>query len=253
MQSRPAMDRSNRGAALLLMKVRMIAIDETREDDSKAPLSPSCKYISFADRPTSSWETDLEDSSLSDRGSPSPRCRAVSICSQDIEGSPRLSPRGCFPLFGDNIDNRTKLPELNPGSTTYPEKISSNSTLERAALTARPFPNSSSKQFVGNKIRGSVVKATLRKKFSWKTYPTLEAYLVEHRDQYLQYSARLNYTAEQKQYNNRLTQGLLDLAAEEGYIFEDYTFAAIRDRLRCYYKSYVQAIKKKSRKKKRKK
>ena len=231
----------------------MIAIDETREDFSKAPpSSPSNKFITFADGPTSSWETDREDAASSDRESPSPRCRAVSVCSpQDIEGSPRLSPRGCMSLISD-LDSTTKLPEFHPGST-YPVKIPSDSNLETVPLTAAPFLRSSSKQLVGDKINGPVVKATLRKKFSWKTYPKLESYLVENRDQYLQYSARLNYTAEQKQYNNRLTQGLLNLAAEEGYLFEDFTFAAIRDRIRCYYKSYVQAIKKKSRKKKRRK
>lgn len=49
--------------------------------------------------------------------------------------------------------------------------------------------------------------------------------------------------------SNELTQGLLDLAKEEGYLFEDFTFAAIRDRIRCYYKSYVQATKKKKKRK----
>ena len=76
-------------------------------------------------------------------------------------------------------------------------------------------------------------------------YPELEKYLVDHRAEYLQYSSCFNYTSEQKRYNNDLTQGLLDLAADEGYVFEEFTFAAVRDRIRCYYKSCVQASKKK--------
>ncbi|GKY92275.1 hypothetical protein MPSEU_000198600 [Mayamaea pseudoterrestris] len=87
----------------------------------------------------------------------------------------------------------------------------------------------------------------LRPKFSWKTYPELESYLVEHRSKYLQFSSQRNYTRDQKRYNNKLTQGLLALASESGYVFEGFTFAAIRDRIRCYYKSYVQACKKKKR------
>ena len=115
-------------------------------------------------------------------------------------------------------------------------------------LTQLPF--NPSNKFVGDKIPGPV-RAVLRKKFSWKSYPELEDYLVKNRLEYLQYSSSLNYTAEQKRYNNTLTQGLLDLAADVGYVFEGFTFAAIRDRIRCYYKSYVQALKKKKRKSKK--
>ena len=72
--------------------------------------------------------------------------------------------------------------------------------------------------------------------FSWKQYPELEQYLIENQEEYFEYSLK-NYTAEQRKYNNRLTNGLLDLAASLGYVFEDFTFPMIRDRLRCYYKS----------------
>lgn len=103
-------------------------------------------------------------------------------------------------------------------------------------------------QFVGNSLGAGVpVRSVLRKKFSWKTFPELEAYLIDHRFRYLECSNAMNYTKAQKQYNNRLTQGLLDLAAVEGYIFEGFTFASVRDRIRCFYKSFVQATKKKKR------
>lgn len=118
---------------------------------------------------------------------------------------------------------------------------------------AAPSSNLICTKYVGTEVglKDRNVRDVLRKKFSWKSFPELERYLIDHRSQYLQFSNQLNYTAEQKRYNNRLTQGLLDLAAVEGYLFEDFTFAAVRDRIRCYYKSYVQANKKKKLKIKR--
>lgn len=106
------------------------------------------------------------------------------------------------------------------------------------------YPN----KFVGESLPlGVTARDVLRKKFSWKSFPELEAYLVDHRPKYLECSNALNYTKAQKHYNNQLTQGLLDLAADEGYLFEGFTFAAVRDRIRCFYKSFVQATKKKKR------
>lgn len=73
----------------------------------------------------------------------------------------------------------------------------------------------------------------------------MEQFLVVNRDEYLRHSA-LNYTVQQKQYNNRLTEQLLQLATEYGYRFdeEEFNFVTVRDRIRCYYKSYVQSAKK---------
>ena len=73
----------------------------------------------------------------------------------------------------------------------------------------------------------------------------LEAFLIANREEYLRHSA-LNYTVQQKQYNNRLTERLIELAAEHGYVFddEDFSFVTVRDRIRCYFKSYVQSAKK---------
>jgi hypothetical protein len=73
----------------------------------------------------------------------------------------------------------------------------------------------------------------------------LEAFLIANREEYLRHSA-LNYTVQQKQYNNRLTERLLELAAEHGYVFDDteFSFVTVRDRIRCYFKSYVQSAKK---------
>ena len=88
-------------------------------------------------------------------------------------------------------------------------------------------------------------KIFLKRKCAWKNYPELEHFLIENREEYLRHSA-MNYTQEQKQYNNELTERLLEVAAKHNYEFDrkDFNFVAIRDRIRCYYKSYVQNCKK---------
>lgn len=104
------------------------------------------------------------------------------------------------------------------------------------------------KKYVGETLApGVAMRDVLRKKFSWKSFPELESYLIAHRIPYLACSNAMNYTKAQKQYNNELTQGLLDLARAEGYVFEGFSFAMVRDRIRCFYKSFVQATKKKKR------
>lgn len=69
--------------------------------------------------------------------------------------------------------------------------------------------------------------------------------MIANRDEYLEHSSK-NYTAEQKQFNNWLTEQLIQVAERHGYIFdpEEFNFVAIRDRIRCYYKSYVQTARK---------
>lgn len=85
----------------------------------------------------------------------------------------------------------------------------------------------------------------LRKKFSWKHYPPLEDFLSANREEYLRFST-MNYTIQQKKYNNTLTEQMIALAQSQGYIFDskDFSFVTVRDRIRCYYKSYVQSLKK---------
>mmetsp|Transcript_1369 Transcript_1369/g.2331 ORF Transcript_1369/g.2331 Transcript_1369/m.2331 type:complete len:329 (+) Transcript_1369:143-1129(+) len=89
------------------------------------------------------------------------------------------------------------------------------------------------------------LKLILRRKFSWKNYPELEEFLIANREEYLRHST-LNYTMQQKKYNNKLTERMIQLAAETGYAFDeaDFSFVTVRDRIRCYYKSYVQSMKK---------
>jgi len=103
-----------------------------------------------------------------------------------------------------------------------------------------PHPNHSQGHCPPN-----VKKTILRRKCAWKNYPELEAFLIANREEYLRHSA-MNYTVQQKQYNNRLTERLLEVAANHNYVFDenDFNFVAVRDRIRCYYKSYVQSSKK---------
>jgi hypothetical protein len=201
----------SRGAALLLMKVREIAIHEIHD---VSPCDQSTDDINII--------------------TPKQRCRTVSL---DIGPQlPVISKSSSDSFSRDDFD--AAIVEVDEDSDSI-------------VLPANPvFPCTSSKKLVGTTVRTSTIRGVLRKKFSWKSYPELEAFLVENRPQYMEYSSQLNYTAEQKRYNNTLTQGLLDLAAEEGYIFEGFTFSAIRDRIRCYYKSFVQANKKKKKRRK---
>lgn len=88
-------------------------------------------------------------------------------------------------------------------------------------------------------------RTILRKKFSWKHYPPLESFLIANREEYLRHST-LNYTLQQKKYNNMLTEQMIQLASQHGLVFDrhEFSFVTVRDRIRCYYKSYVQSLKK---------
>mmetsp|Transcript_7273 Transcript_7273/g.9488 ORF Transcript_7273/g.9488 Transcript_7273/m.9488 type:complete len:270 (-) Transcript_7273:266-1075(-) len=174
------------------------------------------------------------------------RIRTVSVCSHDTYelGTTTIRSSQEDQQHHQGLCPEGSLSSMRQLSTPSHDGASIVITERRTEASAKP-PSS---KLVGI-CAASPVKEVLKRKFSWKNFPELEAYLVQNREQYLQYSSRLNYTSEQKQYNNKLTQGLLDLASEEGYVFEDFTFAAIRDRIRCYYKSFVQALKKKKRRK----
>ena len=78
-------------------------------------------------------------------------------------------------------------------------------------------------------------------------HPTrkLEAFLIANRSEYLRHST-LNYTVQQRKYNTLLTDRTITHALDLGYEFDesDFSFVVIRDRIRCYYKSYVQAQRK---------
>lgn len=251
---------SSQDAAKLLLQVRRIAIDELIHDVVCAPVTPVQRpKPAMCVLPNLSLSRTVSPSGgrSIDTATPNTRFRAVSIgCFQDCEESAtketllqglaevveldtqsRTRPTGkleewyskfCF----KNLDDEEESPDESHCFQESPHDIAS------------PY----SIKFVGDTLpSGFRVRSILRKKFSWKSFPELEAYLVDHRPKYLECSNALNYTKAQKFYNNQLTQGLLDLAAKEGYVFEGFTFAAVRDRIRCFYKSFVQATKKKKR------
>ncbi|GFH44355.1 hypothetical protein CTEN210_00829 [Chaetoceros tenuissimus] len=126
--------------------------------------------------------------------------------------------------------------------------LSSTSSSSTSTTSTKSFskniPQSPSKKPIAQNTTQKT-RAVLRKKFSWKHYPELETFLIDNREEYLRHSA-LNYTMEQKNYNNNLTHELIALANSSGYVFDEaFTFVMIRDRIRCYFKSYVQSRKKK--------
>lgn len=268
---------TSKDAAILLMNVRKIAIDEVRSESppyfSSYPVSPRTSSVPSltceGDSPTliKSLSYNVIEASPPAkmfRTISSSRFRTVSVCSSSeveevlmptctasnvhVRRVSILHSRSAHvkedKLLEDEV--RNGVDEYLSDSSESTADIKQTKTI-RSVLSTNP-----SSKFVLSRVDGTnKVKDVLRKKFSWKSFPELEQYLIDNRSQYLQFSNQLNYTAEQKRYNNKLTQGLLDLASEEGYVFEGFTFAAVRDRIRCYYKSYVQATKKKKLKTKR--
>jgi len=169
------------------------------------------------------------------------RIRTVSIDISDDGLSRESSPvLGCSSRSNAAVIS----PVHSPLSRRNPKR-KVNIKIKKFTLNGKrcEIPTRKSVQAKGN--TNGPLKTILRKKFSWKNYPELEAFLIANREEYLRHSA-LNYTVQQKQYNNKLTERLLELAADNGYVFdqEAFSFVTVRDRIRCYFKSYVQSAKK---------
>lgn len=264
-------------AANLLMQVRRIALDEvisenlreTSSLDGGIPLTPFAsplrQVFSLQERKES--EEELHTADRTRTPCSQGRSRTISIESPRNVGLNKplslftpvrqdIRNKTCFKpgyhdedeMADDWMSTTTSPSPTIPSFLVSPEmatKLYHKEEIDDFSLNLVPSPPFN-KKFVGDTLpEGVKLKDVLRPKYSWKSYPELEAYLIDHREQYLQYSNSLNYTKEQKRYNNILTQGLLELAGNTGYVFECFTFAAIRDRIRCFYKSFVQANKKK--------
>ena len=194
-------DRSSHNAALLLLQVRMIAIDEVR-DESPFPEAESSysSLLSVSENDQQSF-SDPFDAPVptTEQKVITPqkfRCRTVSLCSQEEfrrnSPSPALaSPESVLVEPDSPSRSRNSSPASSSGSERFLSKNARKSSL------SVPLPFNPSHKFVCEVVEGPV-KATLKKKFSWKSYPELEAYLIDNRSQYMQYSSQLNYTAEQK-------------------------------------------------------
>uniref|UniRef100_A0A7S1YJF8 Uncharacterized protein n=1 Tax=Grammatophora oceanica TaxID=210454 RepID=A0A7S1YJF8_9STRA len=145
----------------------------------------------------------------------------------------------------DLVVPRKVSPELTPVTpVASPSEFMITPRKRCSNLVSSPRPSQATSKFVGHTSTCGTIKAELRRKFAWKDYPELERFLMDRRVEYFQHSQKYNYTSTQKDYNNSLTTELIELANSIGYVFDGFTFAMIRDRIRCYYKSYVQAIRK---------
>jgi len=180
-----------------------------------------------------------------------------SLIQEHSEDCKRLFPMELPPLlFQSNQQNQNNM--VLPAVSRVPARSCAKPTKRVASLAAKPSPSirkGTSKKNQPQSPKTKTKKRTVAakkhsryrhtgKKFSWKAYPELEEFLIAHREEYLSYSAK-NYTIEQRDYNNRLTARLLEHAEANGYstLFEDCAFSAVRDRIRSYYKSYVQSFK----------
>mmetsp|Transcript_35473 Transcript_35473/g.73877 ORF Transcript_35473/g.73877 Transcript_35473/m.73877 type:complete len:337 (-) Transcript_35473:335-1345(-) len=186
------------------------------------------------------------------------RARTVSIDSPRMTGMDSDEDRTISPLpalEGSPFSPALVSPVTPHSVRQMPQRKQSQRRAKQTQREAEinepePAPSASSRDKKGrtlqpNPPRGVSIKTIGRKKFSWKCYPELEQFLIANREEYLRHSA-LNYTIQQKQYNNRLTDQLLELATRHGYLFDtqEFSFVTVRDRIRCYYKSYVQSAKK---------
>lgn len=170
-----------------------------------------------------------------------------------IRRGPSEDRKGPYPLeippLLMNPKKKTEVKMASASRFSQPSKRVASLAGKPAALTRKATTNKSQPTHSPRSKKKPIIKKPQRqkhtgKKFSWKAYPELEEFLIENREEYLSYSAK-NYTIEQRDYNNRLTSRLLEHAKNSGYptLFENCPFSAVRDRIRSYYKSYVQSFK----------
>jgi len=236
--------------------------DDNHDDDflltHKTPFSEPSIIIDGTSASRS--PTHFKSSLLADDYSAWHRVRTVSI--DNDYGTPRRSPGqsrtmkaktiGLLPAVVTPVPKRfrpVRKTNLKVLASKKKEQIKFPKITEKQPTQNPNLPNIMAqhkrKATEQSTTKGKSITTIHRKKFSWKNYPELEAFLVANREEYLRHSA-LNYTIQQKKYNNRLTERLLDLSAEHLYVFneEEFSFVTVRDRIRCFYKSYVQSSKK---------
>mmetsp|Transcript_14533 Transcript_14533/g.21436 ORF Transcript_14533/g.21436 Transcript_14533/m.21436 type:complete len:324 (+) Transcript_14533:191-1162(+) len=235
--------------ASLLLSVANIVLKEIGSEDidwgdDSPPNPPPLSLVEtenmYRSRTGNSGDADTrsESYSLTNSSLDLSRIRSVSIDVSDEGSSGKSSP-----VFDYSSKSNAFLisPENSPVSRRNPKRKSN----VKALMLNKHCDIPTKKSVQAKRNLSGPVKTILRKKFSWKNYPELEAFLIANREEYLRHSA-LNYTVQQKQYNNTLTERLLELAADHGYVFDEeaFNFVTVRDRIRCYFKSYVQSAKK---------
>ncbi|KAL3902611.1 MAG: hypothetical protein SGARI_005752 [Bacillariaceae sp.] len=152
----------------------------------------ACKEIQMLPpHSVDSFFEDSDDESEEDR-----RARTISIGSADmVYGSPitpilSFAPSKSLKSFLlDDVKSNEDLEHHNWGSVQVsPHSIKKTATMEHPLLCSTNDIIKQCKKkkesFVGLTPKTSSVRATLRKKFSWKTYPELENFLLDNQDEY---------------------------------------------------------------------
>eukprot|EP00546_Thalassionema_frauenfeldii_P004193 CAMPEP_0178926336 /NCGR_PEP_ID=MMETSP0786-20121207/18473_1 /TAXON_ID=186022 /ORGANISM="Thalassionema frauenfeldii, Strain CCMP 1798" /LENGTH=326 /DNA_ID=CAMNT_0020601441 /DNA_START=56 /DNA_END=1036 /DNA_ORIENTATION=+ len=239
--------------ASLLLSVANIVLKEIGSEDidweddlpsDPPPLSLDEAEHIYRRRIERKGDADTKHDSYSLAGTTSldlSRIRAVSIDVSDEGSSGKSSP-----IFDQEYSSKSNAALISPGSSPVSRRNPRRKSNMKTLMLSKHCNIPTRKSVQAKRNVSGPLKTILRKKFSWKNYPELEAFLIANREEYLRHSA-LNYTVQQKQYNNKLTERLLELAADHGYVFDEeaFSFVTVRDRIRCYFKSYVQSAKKK--------
>lgn len=244
---------------------------ELSRDAVRYPLRPRSVSVDAPHFSTSIVDDDEDSESSEERTMSSPVSFAFSPmdCTEEL---PIVTPTTTVSLV-----SHRRLPARKQSNRIL-KQAKREVMVERQDRPPVSGKDKKGKSLQGLPPKGVPMKKIMRKKFSWKNYPEvskrfrrqvsegggsdffdsdshcsqnftpitqLERFLVANREEYLRHSA-LNYTVQQKQYNNRLTDELLELGTLHGYIFDtsDFSYVTVRDRIRCYFKSYVQSAKK---------
>ena len=244
-------DKETREAAIMLASMSWMVDEETKNGKEVIQDNEKFSHLCSVFEEEYKHEKDLEKKQAKPELKEN-RPRTVSIsCSTDTELSSSSNAEDEFDFrqfqieevdAEDMVKKTTRCPKRHMAIVSPPTSPYIKPKRNQPIPCYQDLSLLTSKVFQINKP----TKTILRRKFSWKNYPELEAFLIANREEYLRHSA-LNYTLQQKQYNNRLTERLLELALSHGYVFDEeaFNFVTVRDRIRCYYKSYVQSSKKK--------
>ena len=142
-------------------------------------------------------------------------------------------------MLSTGFERSNQIPPLYPTTGKSKSRQHTKSTSTTKVIAKKKQPKNIVPARDGSK------KMLIMKRFCWRDFPELENILISNRREYLSFSSR-NYSPAQKKFNNNLTATIIKTAEDCGYKFspQHFDFSAVRDRIRCFYKSYVQGEKK---------
>lgn len=241
-------------AAMLLTSIKTIASHEVEEELQLSSSSSTCQNPGSKSEDTNDWMMNRKMRAVSFDANHQPDDYKCTSLTKNYYWSPS-SPSSPEPTDYEALTDVTPVTPTLDDRSGKPHAVSFSrfdaiTSLCDAALVS-PIQKGRRKRtldgFSGTESNEghNKKKVILHRKFSWRNCPELEAFLVANREEYLRHST-LNYTVQQKNFNNRLTEQLIEHASKHGYIFDEnfFNFVLIRDRIRCYFKSYVQSNKK---------